>query len=141
MSIPLLCLILVLLSEKIFQRKIFSPRDWKVASIFGAIASFVLYPSALGLTHIDTYGWGWASQEGVAFATFLAAMALLTIFLLWRKNKFGVVLLLALFAFALHAKTSTNFWDYLIDPIYGVSSLIAVLILLCKAASARARSC
>ena len=117
MSIPLFGLVIILIIEKIFHRKIFSPRDWKTASVFGIIASLVLYPSALGLTHIDTYTWGWASAS---LNGLVAAVTLAEIFLLWKKNRFGIVLLLALAAFAFQMKASNNFWDYLIDPIYGV---------------------
>ncbi len=114
MSIPFFGLVIILIVEKIFHRKIFSPRDWKIASVFGMIASLVLYPSALGLTHIDTYTWGWAPHR------LLVAVTLITILLLWKKNRFGIVLLLALAAFAFQMKASNNFWDYLIDPVYGL---------------------
>lgn len=121
MSIPFFGLVAIVICEKIFKRKIFSPCDWNVMWIFGTIASLVLYPSALGLTHIDTYTWGWASSSlnGV-----VAAVALSALFLLWKKNRFGIVLLLALTAFACSLKISTNFWDYLIDPVYAVISIV-----------------
>ncbi|MBM3856563.1 MAG: hypothetical protein FJ390_01200 [Verrucomicrobia bacterium] len=130
MSVSFFALAIIFLAQKIFHRKIFSTRDWAAAWIFGAVASLVLYPSALGLTHIDTYTWGWTSQKGVAFVMLLITIALATIFLLWRKNKFGVLLLLALLAFAVHAKASTNFWDYLIDPIYGVMAFVMIVRML-----------
>ena len=114
MSIPFFGLVAVVICEKFFKRKIFSAHDWKATWIFGVAASLVLYPSALGLTHIDTYAWGWACNGLVA------AIALIAIFLLWKKNVFGVLLLLALGAFAFRLQASTNLWDYLIDPIYGV---------------------
>lgn len=120
MSIPFFGLVAVVICEKFFHWKIFSARDWKAVWIFGVIASLVLYPSALGLTHIDTYSWGWASS---ALNALVAAVGVITIFLLWKKNRFGIVLLLALLAFALQLKASTNFWNYLIDPIYGVIAL------------------
>ena len=118
MSIPLFGLVFVVILGRIFHWKIFSSRDWNTAWIFGAVASFVLYPSALGLTHIDTYSWGWAPHALVA------ALALITIFLLWKRNRFGIVLLLAIFAFAFHVQASANLWDYLIDPIFGAVSII-----------------
>jgi hypothetical protein len=113
MSIPFFGLVAVMIAEKFFHRKIFSARDWKAAWIFGVAASLLLYPSALGLTRIDAYGWGW-SPCGL-----VAAVAAITILLLWKKNAFGVLLLLALGGFAFQLKTSINLWDYVIDPIYG----------------------
>jgi hypothetical protein len=114
MSIPFFGLVVVIIGEKFFHRKIFSPHDWKATWIFGVIASLVLYPSALGLTHVDTYSWGWACNG------FVAAVTLITIVLLWKRNRLGLLLLLALGAFAFRFQASTNLWDYLIDPIYGV---------------------
>lgn len=138
MSILLLGLVIIFLMEKIFYLKFFSPHDWKAASIFGVIASLVLYPSALGLTRIDTYGWGWASlslKANIAFVLLITSAALVTIFLLWKRNRFGMVLFIGLLAFALHVKASTNFWDYFIDPIYGTIAILlffCLLLLLCK---------
>ena len=113
-SMPLLGIFIISILEMTFHRKIFSARDWRAVWIFGVAASLVLYPSALGLTHIDTYSWGWVPHG------LLVAVALITIVLLWKKNAFGVLLLLALGAFAFQLQASTNLWDYLIDPIYGV---------------------
>lgn len=124
MSIPFFGLVFVVFCEKILKRRFFSPRDWRALWIFGGVASLVLYPSALGLTAIDTYTWGWASP---ALNWLIAAVALITVFLLWKKNRFGVVLLLGLAAFAGMLKASVNFWDYVIDPIYGAISIILIL--------------
>lgn len=114
MSIPLLGIVFLGIAEKFFHRKIFSSQDWRAVWIFGVVASLLLYPSALGLTHIDDYGWGW-TPHGL-----LAAVAVITLVLLWEKNGLGVLLLLALGAFAFQLQASTNLWDYLIDPIYGM---------------------
>ncbi len=125
MSILFSEVILVVLLEKIFRRKFFSSRDWRVVSIFGVVASLVLYPSALGLTRIDTYAWGWACN---GFVITVAGSAL---FLLWRKNKFGILLLLALVASAFQFKSSTNLWDYFIDPIYAILAFVMIARVVC----------
>ena len=54
------------------------------------------------------------------------ASALLTVGLLWKQNRFGVVLLLAILAYRLRLLESTNYWDYLVDPIGWVVSMIAL---------------
>ena len=120
-SMPLLGIFIISILEMTFHRKIFSARDWRAVWIFGVVASLVLYPSALGLTRIDTYSLGW-SPHGL-----VAAVAVITIVLLWKKNRFGVLLLLALGAFSFQLQASTNLWDYLIDPVFGVVSIIMVL--------------
>lgn len=124
MSIPLFGLAMIFTAEKIFKKKFFSPHDWRRMWVFGVVASLVLYPSALGLTRIDTYSWGWAPQG------LLVTIVAITLFFLWEKNRFGIVLVLALFAFAGSLKTSTNFWDYLVDPLYGIISIIMFTVLL-----------
>jgi phosphoglycerol transferase MdoB-like AlkP superfamily enzyme len=117
-SLPLLLLVGLTILERGFSRKIFSRADWSAAAIFGVGAMLLLYPSALGLTRIDTYSWGWSHSALIALVTGI------TIFLLWKKNRFGIVLLLSLLAFALHVKDTMNLWDYLIDPIYGVIAFL-----------------
>jgi len=136
MSIPFFGLVAAVICGKFFKRKIFSAHDWKAMWIFGVVASLVLYPAALGLTHIDSYTWGWAPHA------LLAAVVLITVFLLWKKNAFGVLLLLALGAFAFSLKASTNLWDYMIDPIYGAVAfgMIAKEIFLQKKQAATAQS-
>lgn len=54
-------------------------------------------------------------------------IALITVGLLWRKNKFGIALLLTLCSFAFHVRASTNLWDYVIDPSYGAISIVICL--------------
>jgi len=44
--------------------------------------------------------------------------------LLLTKNRFAILLLLALAAYDLQLQESTNLWDYLIDPIYAILAMI-----------------
>ena len=120
-SIPLIGLLAISVVEEVFSKKIFSSRDWKAAWLFGAGASLLLYPSALGLGRSDTYSWGWRCS------VIFIGVALIAIFLLWKKNRFGILLLLALAAFDFHIQETTNFWDYVIDPIYGGVALVMLL--------------
>jgi hypothetical protein len=107
----------------------FRGRDWTAAWIFGAVASLLLYPSALGLgpQNFDSYalGWPWLfrGQSLVLFGGAGVTAALL----LWSGNRFGYVLLLALLAYATGFQESKNLWDYLLDPVYGAVSLLVVL--------------
>ena len=120
-SIPLSGILVVAIMEESFSWRLFSPTDWKTTWLFGSVASLVLYPSALGLGQIDAYSWGWGCGP------VLIVVALLCIILLWTKNRLGILLLLSLAAFTMSLQESTNFWDYLVDPIYGVLSIGALL--------------
>jgi len=121
-SFTLTGLLGVLLYERLSGKKIFRPEDWNAAWLVGTLAALILYPMGLGLTHIDPYAWGWNSILPLAIAA--AATSLLL-----KANRFGIILILSLVGSLLHLQESTNFWDTLIDPIYGAVSLVAVMIL------------
>ena len=72
---------------------------------------------ALGLGGFDPYEWGWP------FSPLFIAVGALTAWLMWRQNRFGVVLLIAALAFQLELLESSNYWDYLLDPIYSLVSI------------------
>ena len=103
--------------------------DWKAAWIFGAVASLLLYPSALGLgpQNFDSYalGWPWLFR-GQSLVLFGGA-GLTAALLIWCGNRFGYALLLALLAYATGFQESENLWDYILDPVYGAVSLLVVL--------------
>lgn len=120
-SIPLAGGLVISILENAFSWKFFSPRDWHAAWFFGALGSLVLYPSALGLGRCDAYSWGWNSS------LFLIAVGASAFFLICLKNRFAILLVLAFAAFQLKLQASTNFWDYLIDPFYGVLALVMTL--------------
>jgi hypothetical protein len=74
------------------------------------LGGLVLYPTALGLGNVDMYALGWRPAE---------LTALLTVALMWgyRRGEGWVWLVLAaLIAYNLQLLSSTNLWDYLLDP-------------------------
>jgi len=50
--------------------------------------------------------------------------------LLIAGNRFGMILLLPLLGSLFHLQESANFWDALMDPLYGATSLGVVSYLL-----------
>ena len=116
-SIPLTGLLAVSIWERVFERPLFSEREWTTAWGFGAVGGLALYPMALGLGTFDPYEWGWP------FSPLFIVVGALTAWLMWRQNRFGVLLLLAALAFQLRLLESTNYWDYLLDPVYSLVSL------------------
>jgi hypothetical protein len=107
----------------------FRERDWSAAWIFGAVASLLLYPSALGLgpQNFDSYALGWPWLFRGQSLVLFGGTGLTAALLLWCGNRFGYVLLLALLAYATGFQESENLWDYLLDPVYGAVSLLVVL--------------
>jgi len=116
-SVTVTALLLVALGSRLSGKALFRREDWHGTWIFGAVATLVLYPMGLGLTRIDPYAWGWSPMLPLV----VTAGATL---LLFRGNRFGIVLILTLACSVLGLQESTNFWDTLIDPFYGGVSLI-----------------
>lgn len=116
-SVPLTALLAVSVWERVFARPLLSERERETAWVFGAVGGLVLYPMALGLGGFDPYEWGWP------FSPLFIAVGALTAWLMWRQNRFGIVLLIAALAFQLELLESGNYWDYLLDPIYSLVSI------------------
>jgi hypothetical protein len=119
-SIPSVCLLAVVVWQRTSARQIFSVADWGAAWTFGAVGGLVLYPLALGVGSLDPYTWGWR------ISPLFVANGAITGWLIWKQNRFGIVLLLAALAFHLQLEESSNYWDYLLDPIYSLVSLVAL---------------
>jgi hypothetical protein len=119
-SIPLTGLLAVAVWERAFARSLFARQDWSAGWTFGAIGGLSLYPLALGVGSFDPYEWGWR------FSPLFVVIAVLTGWLIWKKNRFGLLLLLAIAAFHLRLLESSNYWDYLLDPVYWCTSLVVL---------------
>ena len=119
-GVPFVGLLAIAVWERAFARTLFEPRDRNAAWMFAAIAGLLLYPFALGVSSIDPYEWGWYRSP------LFVIVGLLTAWLIWTRNRFGVLLLAAIVAYHLRLGESSNYWDYLIDPVYWFASLVAV---------------
>jgi hypothetical protein len=124
-SITLASLLALTLLSRAGGPSFLRPQDWNAAWLFGAAASLILYPMALGLTRFDPYAWGWGTHLPLAVAA-------ITTVLLFTGNRFGLLLLLALLGMLFPPMESRNHWDCLLDPFYGGVSLIISLCLLYK---------
>jgi len=104
------------------------PGGWRAAWIFGAVASVLLYPSALGMgpRNFDAYALGWPWLFWGQSVLLFGGTGLTAAWLLWRGNRFGLVLLVALLAYSTGFQESENLWDYLLDPVYGAVALLAL---------------
>lgn len=128
-SVPMAVLLVVGILGRARQVEIFRLRDWQAAWVFGAAASLVLYPSALGLgpQNFDAYALGWPWLFWGQSLMLFGGVAVAAAVLLWCGNRFGYVLLVTLVAFGTGFQESTNLWDYLLDPVFGAVSLLTML--------------
>lgn len=124
-SLPFTALLAAAVGETEFRRRVLAEREWTTAWVFGAVAGLGLYPLALGWGSFDPYEWGWR------FSPLFVASAVLTTLLLWKRSRFGLVLLLAIAAYHLRLLESANYWDYLLDPVYCLVSIIVLGWRLC----------
>jgi len=133
-SVPLVALLLVGILERSGVAVVFRAREWRAAWMVGVVAALTLYPSALGLglPNFDSYTLGWPWLEWRSSLLLFGPVALAAAFLVWRGNRFGWVLVVAAAAFLLGFQESSNFWDYLIDPLYAVVSLVACAALILR---------
>ncbi|MSU73463.1 MAG: hypothetical protein EXS43_14175 [Opitutus sp.] len=120
-SVPLVGLAGLALWRHLGGRIMFSRADHRVAWIFGAVAGSALGLQTLSPVALDLYRWGWDGLVAVG------AVSALAVFLFARGNRFGILLLAAILAWALGALETSNLWDYVVDPIYWLASLGAGL--------------
>jgi hypothetical protein len=130
-SVPLLVLLAVSVIQRASGLVLFRSREWRTAWIFGAVASLALYPSALGLglRNFDAYSLGWPWLQWWPSLFLFGAVGWAAGALVWRGNRFGWVLAASAGAYWLRVLESNNFWDYLLDPLFGAVSLVAVVFL------------
>jgi lipopolysaccharide heptosyltransferase II len=121
-SLPFTGLLGVAVWERGGGQRLFSARDWTAAWAFGAISGLLLYPMALGWGKFDPYTWGWD------FSPLFVVMAAIAAVLVWRRNQFGLLLLASILGYRLRLLESTNYCDYLVDPIYWVVSVVGLLV-------------
>lgn len=128
-SVPLAGLLAVAVSGRVSGRSLFSTADWNAAWVFGAFAAVALYPSALGLgpRNFDAYALGWPWLFWGESVVLFAGVAVAAAALLWRGNRFGVLLLLALLAYSAGFQESENLWDYVLDPVFAAAALAGSL--------------
>lgn len=126
---PVMMLLLVVsVLDRARPRDLFATADWRAAWWFGGVAALLLYPSALGAgpANFDAYALGWPWLWWGQSVLLFGGASLAAAVLLWRGNRFGFVLLAALLGYAAGFQESDNLWDYLLDPLYGVVSLVAL---------------
>ena len=119
-SVPFVGLLGIAAWERAFARRLLEPRERDAAWAFAAIAGLLLYPMALGVSSVDPYEWGWFRSP------LFVVVGVLTAWLIWTRNRFGILLLAAIVAYHLRLGESSNYWDYLIDPVFWFASLVAL---------------
>lgn len=116
-SLPLLALMATVVGRRVFGAELLGKNGRHASTWFGVVSGGVLYPMAMGLGSADPYEAGWS------FSWLFVGTGALAALLLWRGNRFGLVLFSAIGAWHLGLLESDNYWDYLVDPVSFVVSL------------------
>jgi len=107
-------------------------RQWRPTVMFFAISGLLLYPLAGGLTMFDPYRLGFAGSPGsILLPLYLMGWAIVCLLRGW----YLLLLLIAsaVLCFYLKILPSLNLWDYVLDPLVVIYSLLMLLkALFCK---------
>lgn len=120
-SLPLTSLLAVAVWKNEFSKDLLDSGETLTGWIFGFGGGLLLYPMALGVGKVDPYVWGWN------FSPLFVLSGALTAWLIWKRNRFGIILLLSILAYHLRLLESRNYWDYLLDPVYVVAGMVALI--------------
>jgi hypothetical protein len=121
-SIPFTAILFAKVWENAWAKVLFDKKALLSFWVFGAVMGVILYPMAMGLGPFDPYTLGWG------FSPLFIFLMVLTIFLLYKKNRPGIVLMLCILSYNLQLLESPNLWDYLVDPFYVIISLIGLFL-------------
>ena len=124
-SVPFLVFLLAGVSKTFFGVELLRREDRRAMWIFGVVTGVILYPLALGIGPVDPFAYGWH------FGPLFVLVGIVALYLQWRQNRFGVVLLLAISAWLAGVAESGNLWDCLADPVFffvSIGALVASLV-------------
>ncbi len=119
-SIPLTAFLLTWVLKNAFQYNLLNKTAVRTCQGGALLAGMALYPMALGLGPFDPYGAGWH------FSWLFISLFIATLLLLMLNNRFALVLLATILAYDCHLLESGNLWDYLVDPILVVVSVVGL---------------
>jgi len=111
-SLPFVALIVHASLNRLGGPELLRPTELTAFWRWGALVGLILYPAALGWGRVDPYTAGWH------FSALFVGVGLSTAILMGRGHRLGWVLLIAIAAWHLRGLESTNYWDYLVDPLY-----------------------
>ena len=122
LSITTVVVMLLDIGSRVFHRQAVPQKEIITLCGLVVLCGAFLYPMALGATPYDPYRMGYDSY-GLPAALLLLGLAA------WLQRLFLITfcITLAMLAFSIGWYASTNLWDYLMDPVLLVGSLLYLL--------------
>lgn len=121
LSVTSWILLVTAVVSKVTDRELHRPKSFTALMVLILLSGLVLYPSALGVSYLDTYalGYGTTSLIAVFFLLSLAAWLL-------EYRLVTVCLTASVLAYSLRIFESRNLWDYWIDPLVTIYALFGL---------------
>lgn len=123
-SVTTVALLAALFVARVTGCRVFAPGEAISIAVLATVTGVVFYPPALGLGPVDPYAWGYSGTGLVAGASLLALLAGAL-----GRWVLAAGLSLALAGWRLGLLESPNLWDYLVDPMLALGSLVALVAL------------
>ncbi len=111
LSITTQILLASVIVKQVLRIDILSARDRSSVFLAAAAGGLVLYPLSSGLTMLDVYSLGFESTA------LLIGLAVLAVMGWYLRPGAAIVVPVSVIAFNFGWLTSTNVWDYLLDPM------------------------
>ena len=111
LSITTQILLASVIVKQVLRIDILSARDRSSVFLPAAAGGVVLYPLSSGLTMLDVYSLGFESTA------LLIGLAVLAVMGWYLRPGAAIVIPVSVIAFNFGWLTSTNVWDYLLDPM------------------------
>ena len=119
LSITTVVVMLLTIASRVSHRQVVPEKERIALFGFVVLCGAFLYPMALGATAYDPYRMGYDSY-------FLPASLVLLGLAAWLTNLLLITfcITLAMLAYSIGWYASTNLWDYLLDPVLFLCSLL-----------------
>jgi hypothetical protein len=121
LSVTSWILLVTAVVSKVTDRELHRPKSFTALMALILISGLVLYPSALGVSYLDTYALGYAATSLIAVFFLLSLAAWLL-----EYRLVTVCLTASVLAYSLRIFESRNLWDYWIDPLATIYALFGL---------------
>jgi hypothetical protein len=121
-SIGSVALLMIGISSRMLNKELIPHKDLMIFAIWNIIISIIVFIPALGFTGQDIYA------SGYGFSLLFVVMALVTIFLVYKKSPLSYIFIAYIVAFNMQLLPSDNFFDYITDGVLFFISLGALIM-------------
>jgi hypothetical protein len=123
LSVLTAVIFLNILAQRLLNFDLLKPASRSSLLLGVVLVGLVFYPLALGVSAYDPYQLGYSP-------ILLTVLLVLFSLLAWFRSKrdLAIILLLPLLAYNVHLLESTNLWEYLLDPVLLIYSLVQTVL-------------